>query len=128
MPETPEFPIYSGDFTDHFVCCFESDVCMFGKCNKCPKWLEDIKKEIDLGEPTDTVWYQWEKVEQTIKMKNGRRKGKTRRIIKKLKLICKEDTVEESIKSLEDQIPSFLQHVCVKRQQIKLTRTLKVFN
>lgn len=85
MPETPEFPIYSVDFTDHFVCCFESDICMLGKCNKCPKWLEDIKKEIDLGEHTDTVWYQWEKVEQAIKMKNGRRKGKTRRIIKKLK-------------------------------------------
>lgn len=90
---------------------------MLGKCNKCPKWFENIKKEIDLGKPSDTMWYQWVRVEQAVKIKNGKRKGKTKRIIKKLKKICKEATMEEAIKSPEDQIPYFLRHVYVKRQQ-----------
>ena len=36
----PDFPTYSGQFVDCFVCSPDSEVCMLGQCDKCPQWLE----------------------------------------------------------------------------------------
>ena len=53
--EISSFPQYSGNFVDNFVCNSESELCMLGKCNKCPNWLEGMKEEADLDE--STLWY-----------------------------------------------------------------------
>ena len=39
-----EFPSYSGNFVHHFVCSSGTEECMLGKCNKCPNWLDTIRR------------------------------------------------------------------------------------
>ena len=58
------------------------------------------------------TWYQWEHVEQMVRAK----KGKT---MKRVKKILKEGTVDDALDDLEVQLPSFLEHVFVKRQQAR---------
>jgi len=59
-----EFPSYSGNFVDHFVCSSSTAECMLGKCNKCPNWLDTIIEETALEEPA--MWYEWERVEVVV--------------------------------------------------------------
>jgi hypothetical protein len=93
---------------------------MLGKCNKCPNWIEAVKEEANLTEPT--LWYQWDRVEQTVPGKKGkcnRKKGKCNRKIKKMQKVNKVGTVEDTLRSLEDKFPFFLNHVFIKRKQVK---------
>lgn len=111
-----DFPLYSGSFVNNFVCSSESELCMLGrcgKCGKCPSWLQKIKDEADLDERA--TWYQWERVEQVVPA----RKGKSMKSVKKMQKVFKEGTVDDTLKDLEDQLPSFLEHVFVKRQHAR---------
>ena len=67
----------------------------------------------DIDTSSEVEWCQWERVKQVENSKN-RKTNKSRKSMKK---ICKIGTVEDAIQSLEDQMPYFLQHVYVKRQQ-----------
>ena len=86
---------------------------MLGKCNRCPKWLHQVRNMVDIETSSEVEWCQWERVEQMTTSK----KEKTKKRSKTMKKICKLGTVDEAIQSLEDQMPYFLQHVYVKRQQ-----------
>lgn len=71
--EIPEFPNYSGDFVENFVCSSDSEACMFGRCAKCPDWLKTFTEEVDLEGPA--TWYEWKRVEtvsQTASKKDSR--------------------------------------------------------
>lgn len=103
--EISNFPNYTGDFVDNFVCSPESEECMLGRCNKCPDWLDTTLEGQALEDPT--LWYQWERVNMTVPGKKG---SKPKRMVKKMKKICKEGTVK-------DVLPSFLEHIFIKRQQ-----------
>ena len=61
------------------------------------------------------IWYQWEHVEQMVQAK----KGKSMKRVKKIQKGLKEDTVDDLLEDLEVQLPSFLEHVFVKRQQAR---------
>jgi len=110
----PTFPSYSGDFVDNAVCDSESEECMMGKCSSCPTWLEDVIEECDSKLLESKIkWYQWERVEVIIPEEKQRRV----KVTKKMKKICKEGSVREALGSLQQKLPSFLEHVFVKRQQ-----------
>lgn len=78
----PDFPTYSGQFVDCFVCSPESEVCMLSQCDKCPQWLETVSEE-DLSLMATMSWYQWERVVQKT---NG--KG-SYSVVKKMETVCK---------------------------------------
>ena len=115
--EVPDFPQYSGDFADHFVCDPSSESCMLGKCKKClslgKQWIDDEMKKADIDEPT--VWYQWER---TMQILSGKGK-KSKRKITKMQKVCKEGAVDDVFMALEEKLPQFLEHVFVKRKQAK---------
>ena len=111
--DIPQFPVYSGSFIDNFVCNSESEGCMLGKCDQCPKWFQQVKDMVDIDTSSEVEWCQWERVEQVTNSK----KGNTNKRSKTMKNICKVGAVEDAIRSLEYQMPFFLQHVYVKRQQ-----------
>lgn len=109
--EVEHFPTYSASFVSNFVCSDESELCMLGKYQKCPAWLDDIKERA--SSPDNLIaWYQWERVEQVV---NGK-KGKS---IKKMEKVCCEGKVIDAIGALEDKMPSFLEHVFIKREQAR---------
>ena len=68
---------------------------------------------MDIDTFSEVEWCQWERVQQMTTSK----REKTKERVKTMKKICKLGTVDEAIKSLEDQMPYILQHVYVKRQQ-----------
>ena len=68
---------------------------------------------MDIDTSSEVEWCQWERVEQMTTSK----KEKTKKRSKTMKKICKLGTVDKAFQSLEDQMPYFLQHVYVKRQQ-----------
>ena len=111
--EIPQFPVYSGSFVENFVCNSESESCMLGKCNRCPKWLHQVRNMVDIDTFSEVEWCQWERVEQMTTSKKEITKKRSKTMTK----ICKFGAVEKVIQSLEDQMPYFLQHVYVKRQQ-----------
>ncbi|KAK3753061.1 hypothetical protein QZH41_005509 [Actinostola sp. cb2023] len=104
------FPTYSRSFPDNLVCDSSNEECMMGKCHKCPKWIDDIKRDASLDE--DIQWSQWERVSQPFESKEG----KVKHVMKMVKVL-KEGTVEEALNSLEEKIPFFLEHVFIKRKQ-----------
>ena len=108
----PDFSNYSGGFVDCFVCSPESESCMFGQCDECPSpvWIESISKE-DLS--LMVTWYQWQRVVQKMK---GKESNST---VKKMEKICKEGTLEDALCMLKEQLPFFLKHVYIKREQAK---------
>lgn len=115
--EVAEIPMYLSDFVDLFVCSSESEDCMFGRCDKCPRWFEDLKENLDPIKISDTVTcYEWERVDQVIREKKEH--GKFKKTIKKMKKVCKEGNLEV-IQALEDKMPFFLEHIYVKRKQSK---------
>ena len=106
----PDFPSYSSQFVDFFVCSPDSEICMLGQCENCPCWLKSISAE-DLS--LMVTWYQWERVVQKI---NGEEKSSA---MKKMEKVCKEGTVEDALEVLQEKLPQFLRHVYIKRQQTK---------
>lgn len=52
-----------------------------------------------------------------IKTKKEHGKSTSKKTIKKTKKVCKEGSLEEAIQTLEDKMPSILEHVYVKRKQ-----------
>ena len=93
------------------MCDSGKEGCMMGKlCTKCPNWLDDIKEDAPLDKLVK--WSHWERVTNSMVTKQG--KPKT---IKKIQKTIKEGTVEEALNCLQEKIPSFLQHVFVKRKQ-----------
>ena len=86
---------------------------MLGKCNRCPKWLHQVRNMVDIDTSSEVEWCHWERLEQITTSK----KEKTKKKSKTMKKICKLGTVDKAIQSLEDQMPYFLQHVYVKSQQ-----------
>jgi len=108
--EMSSFPTYSRSFPDNLVCDSSNEECMMGKCHKCPKWIDDIKRDASLDE--DIQWSQWERVSQPFESKEG----KVKHVMKMVKVL-KEGTVEEALNSLEEKIPFFLEHVFIKRKQ-----------
>ncbi|CAH3182899.1 unnamed protein product [Porites lobata] len=110
--EIDDFPLYSGSFAENFVCNPGSELCMLGKCKKCvkcPSLLQKIRS-------TCNMVYQWEHVEQMVQAK----KGKSMKRVKKIQKVLKEGTVDDFLENLEVQLPSFLEHVLVKRQQARI--------
>ena len=114
--EIPKFPNYSGDFVEKFVCSSDSEACMFGRCAKCPDWLKTITEEVDLEGPA--TWYEWKRVE-TVSPTASKKDSKTMKDVKKMKKISKEGTIGDAVESLQGKLPSFLEHVFIKRQQSK---------
>lgn len=108
--EIPSFPSYSSSFVDAFVCDGSSELCMTGNCKNCPDFFTTLRDEAPLNE--DTTWYEWERV--TVDPTDGNDKP-----LRKMLKVHKEGTIEEALDSLESKIPSFLQHVFVKRNQAK---------
>ena len=108
--EIESFPSYSGTFVDLFVCDSTKEECMMNKCNKCPAWLDTVKKDAPLDEVVQ--WQQWESVSHPFQSKQGKPK-----LVKKMEKVTKEGTVEEALHSLQSKIPSFLEHVFIKRKQ-----------
>ena len=81
---------------------------------KCPSLLQKIRSSVgNLDE--HATWYQWEHVEQMVQAK----KGKIMKRVKKIQKVLKEGTVDDLLEDLEVQLPSFLEHVFVKRQQAR---------
>ena len=74
------------------------------------KWSESTSKE-DLS--LMVTWYQWERVVQKMK---GKESNST---VKKMEKICKEGTLEDALCMLKEQLPFFLKHVYIKREQAK---------
>ena len=98
----PDFPAYSGQFVDCFVCSSDSKLCMLGQCDKCPQWLETVSEE-DLS--LMVTWYQWERVVQKTD-----RKG-SYSVVKRMEKVCKEGTVYDALAVLKEKLPNFLKHV-----------------
>ena len=107
----PEFPLYSRESLNTFVCNSEDEKCMTGRCKKCPSWMDDLKALAPLDDEID--WYQWERVVLNMPQKKGK-PGKTK---KKIQKVLKEGTVEEAFDALSKKLPGFLDHVYVKRKQ-----------
>lgn len=107
--EISSFPPYSGSFVDHLVCNSSIEECMLSKCENCPNWLADVKKDAPLDDLIK--WSQWERVTHTI-TKQGKPK-----IVNKMEKVIKEGTVEEALDCLQGQIPCFLEHVFIKRKR-----------
>lgn len=70
--EISSFPPYSGSFVDHLVCNSSTEECMLSKCENCPNWLADVKKDAPLDDLIK--WSQWERVTHTIATKQGKPK------------------------------------------------------
>ena len=105
----PDFPAYSGQFVDCFVCSPDSKLCMLGQCDKCPQWLETVSEE-DLSLIVN--WYQWERVVRKTD-------GKEYSMVKKMQKVCKEGTVNDVLAVLKEKLPKFFKHVYNMRQQSK---------
>lgn len=80
------------------------------KCDKCPAWLDIVMKDALFDEVVQ--WQQWERVSHPVQSKQGKSK-----VVKKMEKVIKEGTVEEALHCLQHKIPSFLEHVFVKRKQ-----------
>ena len=106
--EVPSFLWYS--FVDHFVCDSTKEKCTMNKCDKCPAWLDIVMKDALFDEVVQ--WQQWERVSHPVQSKQGKLK-----VVKKMEKVIKEGTVEEALHCLQHKIPSFLEHVFVKRKQ-----------
>ena len=86
----------------------------FKKCVKCPSLLQKIRSSAgNLDE--HATWYQWEHVEQMVQAKKGKRLKR----VKKIPKVLKEGTVDDLLIDLQVQLPLFLEHVFVKRQQAR---------
>ena len=48
------------------------------------------------------------------------KKGKSMKRVNKIQKVLKEGTVDDLLEDLEVQLPSFLEHVFVKRQQARI--------
>ena len=72
----PEFPLYSKESLNTFVCNSEDEKCMTGRCKKCPSWMDDLKALAPLDDEID--WYQWERVVLNMPQKKGK-PGKTKK-------------------------------------------------
>ncbi|CAH3184308.1 unnamed protein product, partial [Porites lobata] len=109
--EIDDFPLYSGSFAENFVCNPESELCMLGKCKKCAKCPSLLQKIRSSSGNLDehATWYQWEA-----------KKGKSMKRVTKIQKVLKEGTVDDLLEDLEVQLPSFLEHVFVKRQQARI--------
>ncbi|XP_048590135.1 uncharacterized protein LOC125573598 [Nematostella vectensis] len=105
-----EFPSYTGDFVDNFVCSPNSEECMHGKCSQCPKFLDELEYD-----DTTVTWYEWERTTVSVPAKEGKDGSTT--TMKKMQKVCKEGTVSDVLASLDRKLPFFLQHVFIKRSQ-----------
>lgn len=110
--EIQNLPPSSEALVDNFVCDSTNELCMTGKCTKCPKeWLLEMMEDAPLHEIT--TWCQWERVTQSLPGK----KGIGERQVKKMLKVQKEGTIEEAVTSLMEKMPYFLQHAFVQRKQ-----------
>ncbi|CAB4041133.1 Sentrin-specific protease 2 [Paramuricea clavata] len=83
-----------------------------GRCTACPSWIEEIAKGCDVLEK-EVTWYEWERIYiSDLKCKSGKVN-----VVKRMKKVCKEGTVKDVLTSLQTKLPSFLEHVFVKRHQ-----------
>lgn len=119
--EIDDFPLYSGSFAENFVCNSESELCMLGKCKKCvkcPSLLQKIRsstvQETLMSMQHGISGSMWNKIMVQAK------KGKSMKRVKKIQKVLKEGTVDDLLEDLEVQLPSFLEHVFVKRQQARI--------
>ena len=96
--EISSFPPYSGSFVDHLVCDSSTEECMLSKCENCPNWLADVKKDAPLDDLIK--WSQWERVTHTITTKQGKPK-----IVNNMEKVIKEGTVEEALTVLKVKFP-----------------------
>ena len=112
-----EFPSYSGDFLDNFVCSSESEECMLGKRINCPNWLDTIVERTALQNPA--IWYEWERIETVVLTCSRKKSSEGKKVIKRMKKIWKEGTISNVVESLQQKLPTFLEHVYIKTQQSK---------
>ena len=109
--EVHQFPLYSSEAVDRFVCSTNNEKCMTGMCESCPNWSDELRSQASLDEPVE--WLQWERTEREVPRKREKpSKKKT-----KMEKVLKSGTVDDVISSLEEKMPAFLNHVFVKRKQ-----------
>ncbi|KXJ17259.1 hypothetical protein AC249_AIPGENE8686 [Exaiptasia diaphana] len=111
--EIDGFPVYSNDLVNELVCNIDSEECMFGRCTKCPNWLQTFKDN-KLTNDNAITWYQWESVDVEVASKS--KKGQTKSTKKTMK-VCHDSTVRDALAVLDEKLPSFLQHVYIKGKQ-----------
>lgn len=112
--EVSEFPSYSSEFVDNFVCSSASEECMLGKCAKCPNYLNSFKDSSSAKDLPLITWYEWERVDVLV---SGKKSTSKKKVVKKMMKVCKEGTINDALAKLEEKMPSFLQHVFIKRKQ-----------
>ena len=110
----PAFPSNSSQLVDKLVCDSENEKCMTGKCAKCPKWFDKNTAPLE----DEIEWDQWDTVQ--VQLPQKKQKSKIRqclKVVKKMKKVHAEGTVEDALFVLQNKIPEFLEHVFIKRQQ-----------
>ena len=107
--EISNFPLYSGSFANKFVYSHDSELCMFGNCRKCPKWVWLLRGEADFQDDL-TTRYQWEHVEQKVQVEKGKKLKK----VKRMQNVCKKGTVSDAINALQSQMPFLGGHANVR--------------
>lgn len=117
--EFNEFPLYSNNFVNNFVCSPEIENCMFGNCDNCKGHFDKfcgIFKGIKFN--NEIVWYEWMRVDYEEK-KNSRRKVSNpgSQTSSKMDKCLKNGTVADVFDSLQEKMPYFLYHVYIKREQ-----------
>jgi hypothetical protein len=109
----PVFPPYSSEVLNNFVCSVEDEDCVSGNCDECPRWFENLKSDVPLDEPIQ--WFQWERIPQVAHNQN--KNGKECKMKMQMQKVVKEGTLKEALEALQKKLPSFLDHVFVKRKQ-----------
>ena len=97
-------PLYSQDFLEIYVCDPTSEKCMASDCSTCQEgklFNQHIADNIE--NTSDNIkWFQWSKNETGYLEKQSNT-----------------STIEEAIRKLVNNMPKFLWHVFIKRQQSK---------
>ena len=106
------FPLKTTDLIVNSVCNPDSEICMFGSCDKCGNLLGfergiGSKFNNDDDEPIETKWYSWDSID-----------GKQQKVLK-------EGLIDECMDVLRAQLPKFLQHDFIKKKQSSVFQSLK---
>lgn len=96
----------------HFVCDTTNQDCMMSKCDECPAWLEAAKKDAPLDKVVQ--WQQWKRVSHPVQ---STKEGPKPKMVKRMEKVTQEGTAEEALNSLQRKMPTFLEHVFIKRKQ-----------
>ncbi|KAG8180555.1 hypothetical protein JTE90_018175 [Oedothorax gibbosus] len=95
----PTVPSKSKELVAKLVCSTEQEKCMLGNWVVCKDKYEALTSDVQNGSELIS-WYAWDS-------------NSERRTVKTVK----EGTLDDAINTLEEQIPSFLEHCFIKQSQ-----------